>query len=274
MDCDIVCRYSEILLWAAFCRRRCFSRSEPALLLLGRFLTYKGIPTSNPASGRCLRGFVDANGRSCRRVSAFGRHAIRIARSAIECYWNASRSRRAVWRVGEGVTESSVSLCRSVHSDEKSNTFHRHFVDAETEAAIPPGPETVHGRVRLPGGSIRTKSRDHFAEAKDAGFPNSKKTMKKYGVQLSAIFPLTTAHGKVGDAAPLAVRLRIIYTSEEFTFLSAVAERLLSHSTMHCIGCSASLTAAVGEEERAPWTSTGIDQSCGFQSQFRTFSEP
>src|SRR6266550_5277208 len=25
--------------------------------------------------------------------------------------------------------------------DEKSNTFHRHFVDAETEAAIPPGPE-------------------------------------------------------------------------------------------------------------------------------------
>src|SRR6202140_1905837 len=25
--------------------------------------------------------------------------------------------------------------------DEKSNTFHRHFVDAETEAAIPPDPE-------------------------------------------------------------------------------------------------------------------------------------
>ena len=25
--------------------------------------------------------------------------------------------------------------------DENSNTFHRHFVDAETEASIPPGPE-------------------------------------------------------------------------------------------------------------------------------------
>jgi len=25
--------------------------------------------------------------------------------------------------------------------DEKSNTFHRHFIDAETEAAIPPDPE-------------------------------------------------------------------------------------------------------------------------------------
>src|ERR1700732_5555000 len=27
--------------------------------------------------------------------------------------------------------------------DEKSNTFHRHFVDAETEASIPPNPELV-----------------------------------------------------------------------------------------------------------------------------------
>jgi hypothetical protein len=25
--------------------------------------------------------------------------------------------------------------------DEKSNTLHRHFIDAKTEAAIPPGPE-------------------------------------------------------------------------------------------------------------------------------------
>ena len=27
--------------------------------------------------------------------------------------------------------------------DENSNTFHRHFVDAETEAAIPPGPSAL-----------------------------------------------------------------------------------------------------------------------------------
>jgi transcriptional regulator with GAF, ATPase, and Fis domain len=33
--------------------------------------------------------------------------------------------------------------------DEKSNTFHRHFVDAETEASIPPNPELAMESLRF-----------------------------------------------------------------------------------------------------------------------------
>jgi hypothetical protein len=43
--------------------------------------------------------------------------------------------------------------------DEDSNTFHRHFVDAETEAAIPPGPE-LHPEPRLLIASPREATHD------------------------------------------------------------------------------------------------------------------
>src|SRR6266853_6417354 len=42
--------------------------------------------------------------------------------------------------------------------DEKSNTFHRHSIDAETEAVIPPDPDWPWRNPML-GGSTRTKSR-------------------------------------------------------------------------------------------------------------------
>src|SRR6266446_5506804 len=64
--------------------------------------------------------------------------------------------------------------------DEKSNTFHRHPIDAETEAVIPPDPE-------LP------------MEESDAWWVyQNQEPLKKYGVQCVCTLPLTTAHSKVG----------------------------------------------------------------------------
>jgi len=79
---------------------------------------------------------------------------------------------------------------------------------------------------------------------------------------------LTTAHGRLGRH--FAVKAPDIYTSEEVHFLSAVDEQIaLAFDNALHFDAAQCLTAAVGEEERAPWTSTGIDQSCGFNLEFR-----
>lgn len=104
-------------------------------------LTYKGIATSNAAHDRCVRGLSDASRRSCRRVWAFSNHTIRIAGRRVECDRNASRSK------GPGALARELHRVVQFHyvgvsiRDEKLNTFHRHFVDAETEADVPPDPE-------------------------------------------------------------------------------------------------------------------------------------
>ena len=111
------------------------------LSLPAGFLTYKVIPTSNPAGHRCMRGLSDANGRSCRRVSAFSRHAIRIARRSVECHRYAPRSEGAVQRAGAGTASSGhISLCRCVHSRQDIEYVSRSFRRRGNGSSRPQGP--------------------------------------------------------------------------------------------------------------------------------------
>src|SRR5467141_25324 len=108
--------------------------------------------------------------------------------------------------------------------DEKSNTFHRHFVDSETEAAIPPGPEAMEESdawwVYQNQEPLVTSLETH-----DARFSKLQEILKKYGVHCVCTLPLTTAHSKVGTLA-FASKAPDIYTTEEVHFLSVVAEQI------------------------------------------------
>ncbi|MGC2724339.1 MAG: GAF domain-containing protein, partial [Candidatus Acidiferrales bacterium] len=109
--------------------------------------------------------------------------------------------------------------------DEKSNTFRRHAVDAETQAAIPPDPELLLEE------SAAWWVYQHQAplitslEAQDARFSKFQEVLKKYGVCCVCTLPLTTAHSKVGTLT-FASKAPDIYTAEEVHFLSVVAEQI------------------------------------------------
>src|ERR1700739_3296385 len=82
--------------------------------------------------------------------------------------------------------------------DEKSNTFHRHFLDAETEAAIPPDPELTMEEsdawwVYQHQEPMVTSLVVHHAQ--DCKF---REILKKHGIRSVCTLPLTTAHSKVG----------------------------------------------------------------------------
>jgi len=51
---------------------------------------------------------------------------------------------------------------------------------------------------------------------------------------MSVHSPLTTAHSKVGTLT-FGSKTPDVYTADEVRFLSVVADRSLSHSTMRCI---------------------------------------
>jgi formate hydrogenlyase transcriptional activator len=109
--------------------------------------------------------------------------------------------------------------------DEKSNTFHRHFVDAETEAAIPPDPELTMEEsdawwVYQNQQPMVTSLATHHAP--DCKF---QQILKKHGIRSVCTLPLTTAHSKVG-ALTFASKASDIYTAEEVHFLSVVAEQI------------------------------------------------
>jgi formate hydrogenlyase transcriptional activator len=109
--------------------------------------------------------------------------------------------------------------------DEKSNTFHRHFVDAETEAAIPPDPELAIEEsdawwVYQNQAPLVTSLETH-----DARFSKLQEILKKYGVHCLCTLPLTTAHSKVGTLT-FGSKAPDIYTAEEVHFLSVVAEQI------------------------------------------------
>src|SRR4030088_2450511 len=80
--------------------------------------------------------------------------------------------------------------------DEKSNTFHRHCVDAETGVAIPPGPEAMEEshdwRVYQNQEPLVTSLETH-----DGRFSKLQEILKTYGVHCVCTLPLTTAHSKV-----------------------------------------------------------------------------
>jgi hypothetical protein len=78
--------------------------------------------------------------------------------------------------------------------DENSNTFHWHFVDAETEATIPPGPELPMEESDAWWVYQNQEPLVTSLEAKDARFCKLQETMKKYGVQCACTLPLTAVY--------------------------------------------------------------------------------
>ncbi len=109
--------------------------------------------------------------------------------------------------------------------DEKSNTFHRHFVDAETEAFIPPGPELTMEESDAWWVYQNQKPLVTSLEVKDARFSKLQEILKKYGVHCVCTLPLTTAHSKVGTLT-FGSKAPDVYTADEVHFLSVVGEQI------------------------------------------------
>src|ERR1700675_1954324 len=109
--------------------------------------------------------------------------------------------------------------------DEKSNTFHRHFVDAETEAPIPPDPELA---IEESDAWFVYQNQEPLVtslEAHDARLSKFQEVLKKHEIRCVCTLPLTTAHSKVGTLT-FASKASDIYTAEEVDFLSVVAEQI------------------------------------------------
>src|SRR6266581_1207288 len=110
--------------------------------------------------------------------------------------------------------------------DEKSNTFHRHSVDAETEIALAPDPELAIEESDAWWVYQNQKPLITSLDARDARFSKFQEILKKkYGISCVCTLPLTTAHSKVGTLA-FASKAPDIYTNEEVHFLSVVAEQI------------------------------------------------
>jgi formate hydrogenlyase transcriptional activator len=112
----------------------------------------------------------------------------------------------------------------SIH-DEKSNTLHRHFVDAVTEAAIPPDPELKMEESDAWWVYQNQEPMVTSLTAQDAEVCKFREILKKYGIRSVCTLPLTTAHSKIG-ALTFASKAADIYTAEEVHFLSVVAEQI------------------------------------------------
>jgi formate hydrogenlyase transcriptional activator len=135
--------------------------------------------------------------------------------------------------------------------DEKSNTFHRHSIDAETEAAIPPDPDLAMEESDAWWVYQNQKPLVTSLEAHDAGFSKLQEVLKKYGVRCLCTLPLTTAHSKVGTLA-FASKAPDIYTAEEVCFLSVVAEQiaLAFDNALHFDALQASQQQMLKKNER------------------------
>jgi len=138
----------------------------------------------------------------------------------------------------------------SIH-DAKSKTFHRHFVDAETEAAIPPDPELTMEEsdawwVYQNQEPMVTSLSAHAAEV-----CKFREILKKHGIRSVCTLPLTTAHSKVG-ALTFASKTADIYTAEEVHFLSVVAEQiaLAFDNALHFDAAQASQQQLLRKNER------------------------
>src|ERR1700726_4511691 len=109
--------------------------------------------------------------------------------------------------------------------DEKSNTFHRHSVDAETEKAIPPEPELALEESDAWRVYQSQKPLITSLEACDDRLSKFQEALKKRQIRCVCTLPLTTAHSKVGTLA-FASKAPDIYTAEEVCFLSVVADQI------------------------------------------------
>jgi formate hydrogenlyase transcriptional activator len=135
--------------------------------------------------------------------------------------------------------------------DEKSNTFHRHSIDAETEAAIPPDPELAMEESDAWWVYQNQEPLITSLEARDVQFSKFQEILKKYGVRCVCTLPLTTAHTKVGTLA-FASKTPDIYTDEEVHFLSVVAEQiaLAFDNALHFAAAQASQQQLLKKSER------------------------
>src|SRR6202035_2814342 len=135
--------------------------------------------------------------------------------------------------------------------DEKSNTFHRHSIDAETEAAIPPDPELAMEESDYWWVYQNQEPLITSLEARDARFSKFQEILKKYGIRCACTLPLTTAHSKVG-ALTFASKAPDIYTAEEVHFLSVVADQiaLAFDNALHFDAAQASQQQLLKKSER------------------------
>ena len=109
--------------------------------------------------------------------------------------------------------------------DEKSNSFHRHFVDVETEADILPDPELKMEESDVWWVYQNQEPLVTSLATQNAQVCKFREILKKHGIRSVCTLPLTTAHSKVG-ALTFASKASDIYTAEEVHFLSVVAEQI------------------------------------------------
>src|SRR3984893_16601154 len=131
------------------------------------------------------------------------------------------------------------------------HTFHRYFVDAETEAAIPPDPELAMEESDAWWVYQNQEPLVTSLEARDARFSKLQEILKKYGILGACTLPLTTAHSKVGTLT-FASKAPDIYTAEEVHFLSVVAEQiaLAFDNALHFDAAQASQQQLLRKNER------------------------
>src|SRR6202047_1190138 len=141
-------------------------------------------------------------------------------------------------------------ICVTIR-DEKSNTFHRHSIDAETEAVIPPDPELAMEESDAWWVYQNQRPLVTSLEAHGAGFSKLQEVLKKYGVRCLCTLPLTTAHSKVGTLA-FASKTPDVYTGEEVQFLTVVAEQiaLAFDNALHFDAAQASQQELLKKNER------------------------
>jgi len=135
--------------------------------------------------------------------------------------------------------------------DEKSNTFHRHFVDAEREAAVPPDPDLAIEESDAWWVYQNQEPLITSLEVRDARFSKFQEILKKYGVRCVCTLPLTTAHSRVGTLT-FASKAPDVYTAEEVHFLSVVAEQiaLAFDNALHFDAAQASQQQLLKKSER------------------------
>jgi formate hydrogenlyase transcriptional activator len=141
-------------------------------------------------------------------------------------------------------------ICVTIR-DEKSNTFHRHSIDAKTEAAIPPDPDLTMEESDAWWVYQNQEPLVTSHETHDARFSKLQEILKKYGVHCLCTLPLTTAHSKVGTLT-FGSKAPDIYTGGEVQFLSVVAEQiaLAFDNALHFDASQASQQQLVRKNER------------------------
>ena len=136
--------------------------------------------------------------------------------------------------------------------DQSSNTFHKHFVHADTQAPIPSDPEIAVEESYAWWVYENQEPLVTSLETDDPRFPKLQELLrKKYGVRCVCTLPLTTAHSKVGTLT-FASKAADIYTAEEVNFLSVVAEQiaLAFDNALHFDAAQASQLQLLKKNER------------------------